>query len=239
MRENALLMDLRGDYVNNAVTTFRNLAKVFHVHFASIVTKDMLSQEQQSFSIRNDEIDEIQNVLSKYFIEILNITLNKSNSSISLASDVLSSNNTFVFPEKYNNEKCMITTTSFDALGHQMEAKLSCIMLSSISNMFTYVHTPLKSLNHNNIVTSLNKEADDFFNFKTISLDIDFLKNMSARGLMFTRGGKTGKLSFYTVPAGYIGMSRDEWTKSVENGRFHCDPLTVYEIDNCWSVAYR
>ena len=167
----------------------------------------------------------------------LNDTTDGSNiDSGSNSSSSKYSSSVYVFPPKYQNEKCMITTKSTDGFGHQVEGKLTCLLLEQLEPSIVYVHSKMYQFAHG--VSKYNKE--DFFNFSGISIVLDNLKSKYVdRGIEFQRLNRTDRLKVYHVPEGHAGMNRDEWLKKVAKGEEKCDSHTVYELDNCWAVSYR
>ena len=125
MKPKSLLIDLRGSYDNPAITTFANLAEIFNIYMKHVYASEMTDHQQQSFKITQGETDEVINLCKTYMYDKgvknfmngkfgnLNDTTDGSNiDSGSNSSSSKYSSSVYVFPPKYQNEKCMITTKS-------------------------------------------------------------------------------------------------------------------------------
>jgi hypothetical protein len=67
MRQDSLLVDLRGNYNNPATVTFENIAEMFGIFYRYVVTTDMKQHNQDSFVITSDEIQAVCNLVLEYF----------------------------------------------------------------------------------------------------------------------------------------------------------------------------
>jgi hypothetical protein len=110
---------------------------------------------------------------------------------------------------------CTITQHDKQHLGHQLEGKMSCWILSLIDpTRFKYVHTPFK------VAGKVDIELDGFFNLGT--------------------GRQASQLSvgFNDEDVMLAGAQLHEFNEKVRQNSLICDPQREYVVDNCWGLAY-
>ena len=61
-----------------------------------------------------------------------------------------------------NLNECLVSTRSKDGFGHQLEGKLSCLMVSYIHPRFTYIYLPFETMEHS--APGFVSEAESFLN---------------------------------------------------------------------------
>jgi hypothetical protein len=67
MKNSSLLIEIFGDYGNNEIHTFHRLALMFGVFYARVHPKDMVDHLAPSFTLADEEMTEIVDMVSDYF----------------------------------------------------------------------------------------------------------------------------------------------------------------------------
>lgn len=130
---------------------------------------------------------------------------------------------TFTKPTTSN---CLISSYGKDGIGHQIEAKLSCI-ITAISLNLTYIHQPVDKLDH-------GENPDKMESLFGFSRSIDRLAHFTAH---FNSNIMETKLR---TPLPYIGnCDKPSWFDNylnfcrIENKKIK-KKNTVFTNDNCW-----
>jgi hypothetical protein len=69
LRNGSLLVDLVGDYKNGEIPNFQNLAQMFGVFYASVVTLNLTDHKSAMFNISESECQEVVRVVQQYASE--------------------------------------------------------------------------------------------------------------------------------------------------------------------------
>ncbi|CAE8660146.1 unnamed protein product, partial [Polarella glacialis] len=121
-----------------------------------------------------------------------------------------------------NTPRCRITARGADGLGHQMEAKLTCMAVAAALG-FEYIHVPLHHLDHKANAT----EIEEFLN---LGAPYEHYSNWR---------GDDPILKKRDAPN--VGRCKEPgWIRRVELGTETCkaDGKTLYWHDNCWDRFY-
>lgn len=125
-----------------------------------------------------------------------------------------------------SGQKCMISAESKDGMGHQIEAKISCIAVAASLSM-EYVHIPSFFAEH----SASGKSLESFFNLGNkhrVFNKTTMKKKSRFRGKRFD--GNCGERGSYTLPPSRL---RD-WQTHPET----CNPNYVWVDDNCWEIFW-
>ena len=137
-------------------------------------------------------------------------------------------------PKASGRERCLISAYGADGVGHQMEAKLSCMATAASLNL-TYVHIPMDKAEHG--VNALAMER--FFGLGTAVTNLDYavlfnnttMQNVKREPLPWV--GKCLSTSWFDASIRQSACSQvhSATTKGVSM-------LPVFTADNCWDYFW-
>ena len=126
--------------------------------------------------------------------------------------------------------KCLITQRGADGMGHQLEAKLSCIAVAKyLSKDFRYVHVPFHHLAHRGHATQKTLEALQMEKFLGLG---ELFRNFE---------WKSKELELQRIEVVWVGQChKTGWIRKVELGQVSCknDNKTLYWLADCWERFY-
>lgn len=117
---------------------------------------------------------------------------------------------------------CYITQWSPDGFGHQLEAKISCLLAEELTrgdntvDEYIYVHTPFHKPEHEHSVEG--SHIDQFIN----------MENIIQHPKEITQKPRTPR---------YYSKTLISWWSTRLRGQA-CDPNVIYVVDNCWALVY-
>eukprot|EP01041_Mallomonas_annulata_P010310 gene10310-21512_t len=115
---------------------------------------------------------------------------------------------------KVSNSDCLITQEGKDGLGHQLEGKLSCLLLADLLPKLKYYHTPFKQFEHISVTPHV---VEQFFN---LGHGTPVNSGQSARCIK--------------------GKDADHFLNNINRGIERCtNEQGVQSVDNCWDVVYK
>jgi hypothetical protein len=124
---------------------------------------------------------------------------------------------------KHSAGSCAITQFGWDGFGHQVESKLSCILLAELwPSRFRYVHTGFHTFQH---IDVSSEYIDNFLNFGSLgyeAFDIGpHLRGQHVRHIALSRTDLEHSLSGMLQPVPI------------------CSAHEPTIVDNCWDLVYR
>ena len=120
-------------------------------------------------------------------------------------------------------KKCYLTQNGNDGFGHQVEGKLSCLLLSLYSTNIIYVHTAFHRFEH---VHWNDQQIDDMENFTSIGY------GSSSVAEVMSNKSNHFKIQIFKGRALFPALKRLFF-------RNECDSNIIHSVDNCWDIVYR
>lgn len=125
--------------------------------------------------------------------------------------------------------QCLISSRGSDGVGHQLEAKLSCIATAAALDDLQYVHSPMASAEH----------ATNPFDFEDfLGLQKSFRDLEAVHDAVLVDGNP---LIRERMPLPRVGRCRDASWFNADRRIPQCrnaTPGTVFLADNCWDFFY-
>jgi hypothetical protein len=125
---------------------------------------------------------------------------------------------------------CHISSYSKDGIGHQMEAKLSCLITASVLN-WTYVHQPMRQAEH-------GTDPDAFENLFGMSQAFPYLPNAvlydksTMRLTKRTAGGRCGENTWFDT------FNQTSCHADIATNDSKVEVPVVHTSDNCWDYFW-
>jgi len=120
------------------------------------------------------------------------------------------------FLNKIQQKECLVTSRGLDGFGHQLEAKISCVIADILSSRIRYIHSPFVSMAHVDL------------------MDEDFpsmVENFTNMGYGSNRIDESG-------PQYTLNITDSRWVKLADSGTAICSNNIVNVVDNCWEFIY-
>jgi len=116
-------------------------------------------------------------------------------------------------------KQCLISSKGSDGIGHQMEAKLSCIAAAAALDDVTYVHSPMATNEHGVLFEDkVFRSIEDMFGLTSSHFEILNHQVVSRDPLPWV--GKCNEASWF------------------DNRPSSCSRKVAYVNDNCWDFFY-
>ena len=116
------------------------------------------------------------------------------------------------------HKECLVSSHSIDGFGHQLEAKISCIIAGILSAKISYIHKSFGLMDHSNFDINFPAMVENFTNIGFGSYRVDDL----------------GSEYKFRAFSGYDAR----WIISADAGIEKCLPTIVNIVDNCWDIVY-